>query len=83
MNIHASFLSLDVESARKRFNLGNDVRDWSVSGAKRDLTSTPDFSKIAKINYRPFDTRFTYHTGNSKGFHCMPRKKCNAAFFER
>ena len=25
------------------------------------------------MNYRPFDTRFTYFTGRSKGFHCMPR----------
>jgi len=67
------FMKLDVEAARNRFNLGEDVRDWSVAGAKKDLTSNPDFSKIVEINYRPFDKRFTYYTGNSKGFHCMPR----------
>src|SRR5690606_18725041 len=25
------------------------------------------------MSYRPFDLRFTYYTGKSKGFHCMPR----------
>ena len=67
------FIKLDVETARKKFDLGKDVRDWSVAGAKKDLTPNPDFSKIVKISYRPFDTKFTYYTGNSKGFHCMPR----------
>jgi predicted helicase len=73
------FLSLDNESARVKFNLGKDVRDWSVAGARKDLVSNPDkasspnFDKIVKISYRPFDIRYTYYTGHSKGFHCMPR----------
>jgi len=67
------FINLDIETARNKFLLGDDVRDWSVSGAKNDLTSNPDFSKIADICYRPFDNRYTYYTGKSKGFHCMPR----------
>ena len=25
------------------------------------------------ILYRPFDIRYTHYTGNSRGFHCMPR----------
>jgi predicted helicase len=73
MTIQA-FLSCDDEEARKKFDLGKDARDWKVSYARSDLTkSGPDFSKIAKISYRPFDTRYTYYTGKSKGFHCMPR----------
>jgi len=67
------FTKLDIETARDRFDLGKDVRDWSVAGAKRDLTINPDFGKIVEISYRPFDKRFTYYTGNSRGFHCMPR----------
>ena len=67
------FLRLDIESARQNFDLGKDTRDWSVEGARRDLIIEPDDGKIVAINYRPFDTRFTYYTGNSKGFHCMPR----------
>jgi predicted helicase len=77
----SAFLAMDDETARIRFNLGNDVRDWSVSGARKDLVPqveknpASDFSNIVKINYRPFDIRYTYYTGRSKGFHCMPREK--------
>jgi predicted helicase len=68
------FLSLDNESARKRFDLGKDVRDWTVEFARNDLIkSGSNFDKIVKISYRPFDDRYTYYTGKSKGFHCMPR----------
>jgi predicted helicase len=66
-------LKLDDEAARERFDLGKDARDWSVAMARKDLTPNPDFSKIVKINYRPFDTRYTYYTGRSKGFHCRSR----------
>jgi len=76
------FIKLDVETARKRFDLGNDARDWSVAGAQKDLTSNPDFSKIVEISYRPFDKRFTYYTGNSRGFHCMPRGKVMQHFLK-
>jgi predicted helicase len=74
-----AFLRLDDEAARERFHLGKDVRDWSVAGARKDLVPNkdknpaPDFNRIVKINYRPFDIRYTFYTGKSKGFHCMPR----------
>jgi len=67
------FMSLDDESTRAKFKLGRDARDWSVAMARKDLLPEPDFSKIVKIDYRPFDTRYTYYTGRSRGFHCMPR----------
>jgi len=68
------FIQMDVEEARRRFKLGKDVRDWKVSFAQEDLKeSGPDKSKIVPILYRPFDIRYTYYTGKSRGFHCMPR----------
>ena len=68
-------MSLNDDEARKYFDLGDDARDWQIALAKKDLqTSNLDFvNKIVPINYRPFDTRYTYYTGKSKGFHCMPR----------
>jgi len=70
------FLKLDDETARIRFQLGKDVRDWQVNYARKDLLKTgPDFKNIISISYRPFDVRNTYYTGNSKGFHCMPRNE--------
>ncbi|MFV9551238.1 type ISP restriction/modification enzyme [Algibacter sp. PT7-4] len=78
------FISLDDESARIKFKLGKDVRDWSVSGARNDLNNSGlDYSNIVQINYRPFENRFTYYTGISKGFHCMPRGEVMSHIFKR
>ena len=68
------FLSLENEEARKKFNLGKDVRDWKVSYAKSDLEDYyPDKGSFTKLSYRPFDDKWTFFTGKSKGFHCYPR----------
>lgn len=68
------FLSLENEVARLKFKLGKDVRDWKVEFAKKDLNNPGfDLKRIVKISYRPFDERYTYYTGKSKGFLCMPR----------
>ena len=68
------FTSLDVETARQTYKLGKDVRDWKVELAQKDvIDSGLDKNKIVPILYRPFDVRYTYYTGNSRGFHCMPR----------
>jgi len=69
-----NFVSLDPEIARHAYQLGNDARDWKVKLAQEDLKkSGPIKGNIVPILYRPFDIRFTYYTGKSKGFHCMPR----------
>lgn len=68
------FVSLDPEVARLKYNLKKDVRDWKVHLAQEDLRNSGlNNSNIVQISYRPFDTRWSYYTGNSKGFHCMPR----------
>ncbi len=68
------FMNLDSESARKEFDLGKDSRDWKVEYAQKELKDTNNNpNNYVKIQYRPFDMRWTYYTGKSKGFHCMPR----------
>ena len=68
------FSSLLPEIARDKYKLGEDSRDWQVALAQKDVQfSQVDSSKIQLISYRPFDTRFTYYTGKSRGFICMPR----------
>ena len=70
----ADFVSLSVEDARERYSLGRDTRDWQVHLAQADLRSNSDAEQhIMPIHYRPFDARWTYYTGKSRGFHCMPR----------
>ena len=68
------FASLPAEEAREKYNLGKDARDWKVELAQKDLKDTkmnPDM--LVPVLYRPFDMRYTYYTGHSRGFHCMPR----------
>lgn len=76
------FAKIPSEIAREKYNLGKDVRDWKVHLAQRDLKTHPYLETneigpfkelLTPILYRPFDVRYTYYTGKSKGFHCMPR----------
>ncbi|HRH58759.1 MAG TPA: N-6 DNA methylase, partial [Chitinophagales bacterium] len=77
------FLSLDDEIARKKFDLGKDVRDWQVNFAKKDLQNYyPNKGKFVKINYRPFDEKWTFYTGKTKGFHCYPRNEVMQHFLK-
>ena len=70
----ADFVSLSESEARQQYRLPRDRRDWQIRLAQEDLRDHPDAERhIVPINYRPFDTRYTYYTGQSRGFHCMPR----------
>ncbi|SET48863.1 N-6 DNA Methylase [Oceanobacillus limi] len=76
MNKIIDFVKLDPESARDKYELRNDVRDWKVQLAQKDVIDSKLNPELIKpIMYRPFDIRYTYYTGNSRGFLCMPRKK--------
>jgi predicted helicase len=70
-----TFSQLSEELARTAFQLGEDARDWKVSLAQQDVKRDggPHREKIVPILYRPFDVRYTYYTGRSRGFHCRPR----------
>jgi type I restriction-modification system DNA methylase subunit len=68
------FSSLPVEKAREKYSLGDDTRDWKVNLAQKDIKASKVSSKcIVPVLYRPFDKRFTYYTGQTRGFICMPR----------
>lgn len=70
------FANLEPETARRKYKLPKDVRDWKVNLAQQDLKDTGiNKNKVIPILYRPFDKRYTYYTGKTKGFHCMPRPK--------
>lgn len=70
------FAGLTPEEARAAFALGKDSDDWQVALAQNDIRqSGPDKRHIRKFLYRPFDVRYTYYTGKTKGFICRPRAK--------
>ena len=71
-----AFSNLTAEEARHKYNLKKDSDDWQIALAQKDLKNTGlSKKKVHSICYRPFDKRFTYYTGQSKGFHCRPREK--------
>ena len=66
------FAARGTEAARTFYNLGKDARDWQVQLAQEDVRRRDGI--ISPVLYRPFDRRFTYYTGKSRGFICMPRR---------
>ena len=70
----AVFSQMDPELARTTYELGRDVQDWKVTMAQNDLRD-PGLTRenVVPILYRPFDIRYTYYTGRSRGFICRPR----------
>ena len=65
------FVVLDAEDARRYYELNKDSRDWKVKLAQEDIRDQD--GEVYPILYRPFDTRFTYYSGKSRGFICRPR----------
>jgi predicted helicase/uncharacterized protein YktA (UPF0223 family) len=83
-NTILNFSRLEPEMARQAYDLGKDVRDWKVHFAQEDLKeSGPARDKIYQILYRPFDIRYTYYTGRSRGFQCMPRPEVMRHMLEK
>ena len=67
------FAVTDVETLRQRYQLGSDVQDWTVASATADVIAHLSTDRLVPIAYRPLDTRWTFYTGTSRGFHCRPR----------
>lgn len=65
------FRELEIEQIRKKYDLPEDGRDWSIELAKKDILNNP--GAVCNVHYHPFDIRKTYYTGNSKGFMAYPR----------
>lgn len=65
-------ISLSEEELSHKYKLKN-TRDWSVSRAKKDIGTVFDESNIIAYDYRPFDTKLLYYTGNTNGLVAWPR----------
>ena len=76
MDLVRDFAELEPEEARSRYGLGRDVQDWKVQWAQDDLKDSGiQQDLVTPVLYRPFDTRYTYYTGTSRGFICRPRSE--------
>ena len=70
----SKFVSLSPEDARSEFNLKQDTNEWKIDLAQKDLRETGmDESRCVEILYRPFDKRFVYYTGRTRGIMSRPR----------
>ena len=84
-NTILDFNNLSENKLTEKYNTKNS-RDWSVDRAKKDIMENYkkyNFDLITKINYRPFDIRYTYYTGTSKGFLGTPSRKIGYNFINR
>ncbi|GAA6937251.1 DNA methyltransferase [Helicobacter pylori] len=69
------FSTLEPIELRRKYNIGNDGRDWRLEYAIRDVRANADNLEkyIVSCQYRPFDFYYTYYTGKSKSFIAYPR----------
>ena len=68
------FVELDEEELKRKYQL-KDSRDWKVNNAKKDILEHQGQDLYRRTTYRPFDERWTYYTGTSRGFIGTPNPK--------
>ena len=69
------FSTLEPSELRRKYNIGDDSRDWRLNNAIREVeTNIKRLEEyIVSCQYRPFDFYYTYYTGKSKSFIAYPR----------
>ncbi len=73
--LQIDFSTIDPETLRMTYELGEDTNDWRVSLAVADVKGQPPKCDLSvSYQYRPFDRRWTLYTGKPRGFLCNPRQ---------
>ena len=62
------FSEIDQVSLREKYSIKKDSRDWVLQKAINDVKTNHNPANFKYICYRPFDFRWTYFTGEPKGF---------------
>ncbi len=84
-NVINDFKNLSETELYSKYDT-QDSRDWQMSNAIADIKkSSANFgdSLITNIHYRPFDFRYTYYTGISRGFIGTPCKSIEKSFINK
>ena len=63
----------DYTDIKSKFRITKETDDWSIQNVKDDLATNYDKKYLKTYNYRPFDSRFIYYTGNHRGVIAAPR----------
>ncbi|HZF01161.1 MAG TPA: type ISP restriction/modification enzyme [Methylomirabilota bacterium] len=82
-NVVSAFRNLPADELRSKFKLPEDSRDWTIAKAKADVVQNAASGKIIKIQYRPFDFRWTWYSGQSRGFIGTPGSRVTRNFLAR
>lgn len=70
-----------VEQLKQKYKIDKDGRDWTIEWAKNDVINSNN-AIVFRIQYKPFDFRYSYYTGNSKGFIAYPRKELTESLLQ-
>ena len=62
------FKNLEEEAIKSKYKVKADSRDWILSKAIKDIKDNFKMENFKKITYRPFDNRWTFFSGQTKGF---------------
>lgn len=73
-NVVQDFKTLNESDLKLKYSLESDSRDWKIISAKNDVSKHFSASNFLQVQYRPFDYRHTYYTGNSRGFIGTPSR---------
>ena len=69
------FYQLDESQLREKYGIKKDSWEWAVKRAMSDVRANYSKERIVSVTYRPFDQRFCYYTGTSRGFISRSQKK--------
>lgn len=72
-DIIRDFNELSEDELKIKFKILKESRDQKISFAKKNINDFGiDDNYYKKVEYRPFDTKWTYYTNMSKGFIAYP-----------
>ena len=75
-------LTMEELAWRQKNGRMKDARDWTYATAKNDANKFYSAPNLKSVSYRPFDTRYTYYTGNSRGLYSSPQYKLMQHFLK-
>ena len=73
---------LEEDEFRTKYELPKDVRDWRYEWARTDVLDNKKNARIVRIHYRPFDDRYVFYSGNSRGFVGWPVQRIMGHYIE-
>ncbi len=75
-------LEMEESAWRLKYSRPKDAQSWKYKWAQSDAMENIE-SKLSRVNYRPFDIRYTLYTGKSGGLYARPTYKVMRHYFNK